>query len=170
MCAWSSFYPKMRESASCVERTAKNRLCHMILTLTTPLAKPNLLSDRQRLKHHLTLHIHAIIMSDRIEEVDMNSEDQYPLMTGREKERHGNSFVNITADEDVFQLIGSSNGHLTTARSVSAKAYTTQCLGDVSDSTLQQISTDRCRNAEKKSTSHQHTGQFEVHGSGRKLG
>ncbi|KAJ5202929.1 hypothetical protein N7449_005008 [Penicillium cf. viridicatum] len=142
----------------------------MILTLTTPLAKTNLLSNRQQLKLHLTLHTSAIIMSDKIEEVDMNSEEQYPLMTIRENERHGNLFENITADEDVFQLIGSSNGHITTARSVSAKAYTTQCLGDVSDSTLQQISIDRCHNAERKCVKQQqHSGKFEVHGSGPEI-
>lgn len=110
-------------------------------------------------------------MSGRIEEFDVNPEEQYPLMAEREKERHGNSFEDITADEDVFQLIGSSNGHTTTARSVSAKAYTTQCLGDLSDSTFQQISIDRCRNAQNKPINHQqHTGKFEVHGTGRKLG
>lgn len=50
-----------------------------------------------------------------------------------------NVFENITAGEDVFQLIGSANGHPTSAKSISAKARTTQCFGDVSDSTFQQI-------------------------------
>jgi hypothetical protein len=53
--------------------------------------------------------------------------------------RRVNVFENITAGEDVFQLIGSANGHPTSAKSISAKAQTTQCFGDVSDSTFQQI-------------------------------
>lgn len=103
--------------------------------------------------------------------MNLNIEEQSSVMVGRDKERHGNFFEDITADEDVFQFIGSSNGHTTTARSVSAKAYTTQFLGDASDSTLKQISTDLCRNAEKKSVKRQqHSEKFEEHGSGRKLG
>jgi hypothetical protein len=53
--------------------------------------------------------------------------------------RSFNVFENITAGEDVFQLIGSANGHPTSAKSISAKAQTTQCFGDVSNSTFQQI-------------------------------
>lgn len=54
-----------------------------------------------------------------------------------------NVFENITAGEDVFQLIGSANGHPTSAKSISAKSQSTQCFGDVSDSTFQQILKNR---------------------------
>ncbi|KAF3399559.1 hypothetical protein DPV78_006086 [Talaromyces pinophilus] len=37
-----------------------------------------------------------------------------------------NVFENIVVEEDVFQLIGSANGHPTTAKSISAKAHTSQ--------------------------------------------
>jgi len=78
-----------------------------------------------------------------------------------------NVFENIVAEEDVFQLIGSANGHPTSAKSISAKARTTQCFGDVSDSTFQQISKDRSAKAEQDEAS---VATFVTHGQGRKLG
>ncbi|KAF9887226.1 hypothetical protein FE257_010480 [Aspergillus nanangensis] len=80
-----------------------------------------------------------------------------------------NVFEYITADEDVFQLIGSSNGQTIIAKSVSAKAYATQCFGDVSDSTFQQVSKDRRRNTEQREIEAQQGTRFELHGPGRKL-
>jgi hypothetical protein len=80
-----------------------------------------------------------------------------------------NVFENIVAEEDVFQLIGSANGHPTSAKSISAKAHTTQCFGDVSDSTFQQISKDRCANSERDKDIQTHVAKFETHGQGRKL-
>lgn len=143
---------------------------HVIFLLITPPQSSVFFLPTRILKLHLTLHFSVIVMSGRTEEVNMDSEEQYPLLTAQEKERHGNLFENITADENVFQFIGSSNGHITTARSVSANTYTTQCLGDVSDHTLQRISTDRCCNAETSINHQQHAGKFKVHGTGRKLG
>lgn len=61
------------------------------------------------------------------------------LLNNLSKPASVNIFENITAGEDVFQLIGSANGHPTSAKSISAKAQTTQCFGDLSDSTFQQI-------------------------------
>jgi hypothetical protein len=58
-------------------------------------------------------------------------------------QRRGNVFEDIRADERVFQFIGSVNAHTTTAKTISAKSFTTQCLGDLSDPSLQQISSDR---------------------------
>ncbi|OJJ52004.1 hypothetical protein ASPSYDRAFT_52632 [Aspergillus sydowii CBS 593.65] len=51
-----------------------------------------------------------------------------------------NVFEDIHADDDAFQFIGSVKGYATTAKSVSAKIRATQCLGDLSDPTLLQIS------------------------------
>lgn len=58
-------------------------------------------------------------------------------------QRRGNVFEDIRADERVFQFIGSVNANITTAKSVSAKSFATQCLGDLSNPSLQQISSDR---------------------------
>ncbi|GFF96670.1 hypothetical protein IFM47457_11000 [Aspergillus lentulus] len=58
-------------------------------------------------------------------------------------QRRGNVFEDIRADERAFQFIGSVNANITTAKSVSAKSLATQCLGDLSDPSLQQISSDR---------------------------
>ncbi|PCG88493.1 Cation transporter [Penicillium occitanis (nom. inval.)] len=51
-----------------------------------------------------------------------------------------NVFQNITAGEDLFQL---SALPTTSAKLISAKAQTTQCFGDFSDSTFQQILKNR---------------------------
>ncbi|KAJ6003886.1 hypothetical protein N7540_013168 [Penicillium herquei] len=53
---------------------------------------------------------------------------------------HCNIFEDVVAEEHAFQFVGSANSHLTGARSVTAKKYARQCLGDVSDTTIQQIS------------------------------
>jgi hypothetical protein len=52
-------------------------------------------------------------------------------------QRRGNVFEDIRADERVFQFIGSLNANITTAKSVSAKSFATQCLRDLSDPSLQ---------------------------------
>ncbi|OJJ67277.1 hypothetical protein ASPBRDRAFT_136172 [Aspergillus brasiliensis CBS 101740] len=67
----------------------------------------------------------------------------------RPTQYHANHFEDIIADENVFQLIGSSSAQTTMAKTVSAKAHATQCFGDMSDTTFQQISKDRCRSTEK---------------------
>lgn len=46
----------------------------------------------------------------------------------------------LLQDEDLFQLISSLNEQTTTAKPISVKACTTQCLSYVSDFTFQQIS------------------------------
>lgn len=81
-------------------------------------------------------------MSDGIQYSDMSTEEQLTPTARRENERR-NIFEDVIAEENVFQFVGSTNGHTTTARSVTAKAYTTQCLGDASENTIQQISKDR---------------------------
>jgi hypothetical protein len=59
--------------------------------------------------------------------------------------------------------------HTTTAISVTAKAYATQCMGDASETTIQQISKDRSGISAKKQHPHhkQQTTPFE--GPGRTL-
>ncbi|KAJ5259337.1 hypothetical protein N7478_012318 [Penicillium angulare] len=54
-----------------------------------------------------------------------------------------NIFEDVVAEENVFQFIGSANSHTTIARKVTAKTNASQCLGDASDTTIQQISSDR---------------------------
>jgi hypothetical protein len=65
-----------------------------------------------------------------------------------------NIFQNISADANVFQFIGSTNGHTTTARQITAQKYTAQCMGDLSDSSLRQISMNCTTVAAKKQTNH----------------
>jgi hypothetical protein len=96
----------------------------------------------------------------------MSSEEQLTPTKRRENERR-NVFEDIVAEENVFQFVGSTNGHTTTAISVTAKAHTTQCLGDASETTIQQISKDRGETTAKEQHLHhqQKTNSFE--GPGR---
>lgn len=81
-----------------------------------------------------------------------------------------NIFEDVVAEENVFQFIGSASRHTTTARSVIAKAHTTQCLGDVTDTTIQQISKDRSETTVNNEHRHpqQQTKYFK--GPGRTVG
>ncbi|KAJ5289005.1 hypothetical protein N7478_002035 [Penicillium angulare] len=81
-------------------------------------------------------------MSDRVNYSDTIT-GEYITPTMRQEDERRNVFEDVVAEENVFQFVGSANGHLTTARSVTAKAYATQCLGDASETTIQQISKDR---------------------------
>ncbi|KAJ5967587.1 hypothetical protein N7501_003835 [Penicillium viridicatum] len=96
-------------------------------------------------------------MSNGNQHFDMSSEDQLTLMIRQEHECR-NVFEDVVAEEYVFQFVGSTKAHTTTARSVTAKAYATQCLGDASESTIQQISKDRSGITAKKQPS-QHRQQ-----------
>ena len=99
----------------------------------------------------------------------MSTEEQLSPTTWVENERR-NVFEDVVAEENVFQFVGSTKGHTTTARSVTAKAYATQCLGDASETTIQQISKDRTGIAAKKQPPHhqQQTNPFD--GPGRTVG
>lgn len=79
-----------------------------------------------------------------------------------------NTFQDVIADANVFQFIGSTNGHTTTARQITAQQCTTQCMGDLTDSTLRQISMDRSAIAVKKQYSQHQAGYLD--GRGYKLG
>ncbi|RAL06510.1 uncharacterized protein BO97DRAFT_30895 [Aspergillus homomorphus CBS 101889] len=81
-----------------------------------------------------------------------------------------NSFDNISAEEDVLQFIGSSNGHCTAARSISAKARATQCFGDMSDHTFQQVSHDRTHVSRKDIKPLSDSTVTEKVGGGQRLG
>jgi hypothetical protein len=81
-------------------------------------------------------------MSDGLQESSTIPEEFFTFIMTREIERR-NVFEDVVAGENVFQFVGSANGHTTTARSVTAEASATQCLGDASDTTIQQISKDR---------------------------
>lgn len=72
----------------------------------------------------------------------MSAEEQLTPTIGRENERR-NVFEDVIAEENAFQFVGSTNEHTTTARSITAKTYATQCLADASETTIQQISKDR---------------------------
>ncbi|KAJ6000937.1 hypothetical protein N7481_001346 [Penicillium waksmanii] len=103
---------------------------------------------------------------------------QYPETTEREhltpevnrEDGRRNIFEDVVAEENVFQFIGSASRHTTTARSVIAKAHTTQFLGDVSNTTIQQISKDRSETTVKDEHHHpqQQTKYFK--GPGRTVG
>lgn len=107
-------------------------------------------------------------MSDRTEHSGPSQEEQHTPLTELTNEPR-NIFENIVADENVFQLIASANGHTTTARSVTAKAYATQCMGDISNTTIQQISADRGDISEKERSNH-HLQTRNFSGPGRKVG
>lgn len=107
-------------------------------------------------------------MSDSTEHSGPSQEEQYTPVTELENERR-NIFENIAADENVFQLIASANGHTMTARSVTAKAYATQCMGDISNTTIQQISANRSGISEKERSNH-HSQPGNFSGPGRKVG
>jgi hypothetical protein len=86
-------------------------------------------------------------------------------------QRRGNVFEDIRADERVFQFIGSVNANITTAKSVSAKSFATQCLGDLSDPSLQQISSDRRSTVIEEAAGQSSTANIaENHGQERKVG
>ncbi|KAJ5512163.1 hypothetical protein N7463_001715 [Penicillium fimorum] len=105
-------------------------------------------------------------MSNGNQYSDVSAEEQLTPTKMLENERR-NVFEDVVAENNVFQFVGSANGHTTTARSVTAKAYATQCLGDASDTTIQQISKDRSETTAKKQHPHhqQQTNSFE--GPGR---
>ncbi|RAL06535.1 uncharacterized protein BO97DRAFT_320815, partial [Aspergillus homomorphus CBS 101889] len=81
-----------------------------------------------------------------------------------------NVFDNISAEEDVLQFIGSSNGHCTAAKAISAKARATQCLGDMGDHTFQQVSHDRAPMSEKDIKPRSALTVIEKVGGGQRLG
>ncbi|KAL2871005.1 uncharacterized protein BJX67DRAFT_212939 [Aspergillus lucknowensis] len=79
------------------------------------------------------------------------------------------SLKKIHSEEDVFQFIGSTSGHTTNAKDISAKSRTTQALGDLSDNTLQKI--NDCRGTPSENTGQQSkNSQFTHYGEGQKLG
>lgn len=108
-------------------------------------------------------------MSNGNQYSDMSAGEQLTPTTWVENERR-NVFEDVVADENVFQFVGSTRGHTTTARSVIAKAYAIQCLGDASETTIHQISKDRIRIAAKKQPPphQQQTKAFD--GPGRTVG
>ncbi|KAL2785097.1 hypothetical protein BJX66DRAFT_315529 [Aspergillus keveii] len=57
--------------------------------------------------------------------------------------RRDNVFENVRINEGVFQFIGSTSSHTTIAKSIVVKSGSTQFLGDLSDSTVQKVSSDR---------------------------
>ncbi|KAJ5223567.1 hypothetical protein N7468_008109 [Penicillium chermesinum] len=69
----------------------------------------------------------------------MKVDERYNLWAGKGNERR-NVFEDIVAEEHAFQFIGSTNSNLTNARSITAKKYARQCLGNASDTTIQQAS------------------------------
>ncbi|KAF4770794.1 hypothetical protein HAV15_013223 [Penicillium sp. str.  len=91
-------------------------------------------------------------MSNGSQYSDMSAEEQLTPTIRRENERR-NIFEDVVAEENVFQFVGSTKGHTTTARSIIAKAYATQCLADASETTIQQISKDRIGNYGEETTS-----------------
>lgn len=84
-------------------------------------------------------------------------------------EHQDNVFEDIHIDEDVFQFIGSTTSHTTLAKNISAKSRTIQCLGDLSDSSLQKVS-DRRPAAEAVEDPKSATNKFAQHGKGQILG
>ncbi|KAJ6016524.1 hypothetical protein N7540_011115 [Penicillium herquei] len=87
--------------------------------------------------------------------------------TTRPENERRNIFEDVAAEENAFQFVGSANGHTTTARRVTARTNASQCLGDISDTTIQQISKDRNSFAVKRG--HFNHGQPNFEGIGRKL-
>lgn len=100
---------------------------------------------------------------------DGSTEEQHNPTIRRENEFR-NVFEDVVAEEYVFQFVGSTKGHTTTARSVIAKAYATQCLGDASESTIQQISKDRSEFTAKKQPPHHQQQTKPFDGPGRTVG
>ncbi|KAL6228578.1 hypothetical protein BDW75DRAFT_235784 [Aspergillus navahoensis] len=68
-----------------------------------------------------------------------------------------------------LQFIGSTSGHTTNAKDISAKSRTTQALGDLSDNTLQKINDRRVIRSENTGRQSK-TSQFAHYGEGQKLG
>lgn len=115
----------------------------------------------------LNRYISTTAMSNPTEPSE-TSREGVPDSTMQSDIERRNIFQNISADANVFQFIGSTNGHTTTARHITAQQYATQCMGDLSDSSLRQISMNRSAIAAKKQTNHDHkTGCFD--GPGYKL-
>ncbi|KAJ5117562.1 hypothetical protein N7448_011194 [Penicillium atrosanguineum] len=104
-------------------------------------------------------------MSDGVQDSDTIAEE-FLTPTMRQENERRNVFEDVVAEENVFQFVGSANAHTTTARSVTAKASATQCLGDASDTTIQQISKDRSGITVKKEHPH-HIQQQTKHFEGR---
>lgn len=88
-------------------------------------------------------------MSNGSQYSDMSAEEQL-TSTIRRKNQRRNVFEDVVAEDTVFQFVGFTKGHTTTARSIIAKAYATQCLGDTPETTIQQISKDRVGITAKK--------------------
>ncbi|KAH8426377.1 uncharacterized protein LDX57_004115 [Aspergillus melleus] len=84
-------------------------------------------------------------------------------------QRRDNVFEDIHIDEDVFQFIGSTGSHTTFAKNISAKLRTVQCLGELSESSLQKIN-DRRPTAETGTGPESTTNKFAQHGKGQTLG
>jgi hypothetical protein len=82
--------------------------------------------------------------------------------------RRDNVFEDVRIDEDVFQFIGSTSSHTTTAKSILVKSGSTQFLGDLSDSTVQKVSSDRRVTAQNNTR--QESTKFAIHGKGQVLG
>ncbi|CEL07696.1 hypothetical protein ASPCAL10852 [Aspergillus calidoustus] len=84
--------------------------------------------------------------------------------------RRDNVFEDVHIDEGVFQFIGSTSSHTTTAKSISVKPGSTQFLGDLSDTTVQKVSSDRRVTAQNNTRPESSTTKFAVHGRGQVLG
>lgn len=100
---------------------------------------------------------------------DVSAGEQLTPTTWVGNERR-NVFEDVVADENVFQFIGSTKGHTTTARSIIAKAYATQCLADASETTIQQISKDRIGIAANIQPPHRQPQTKPFDGPGRTVG
>ncbi|KAJ5827287.1 hypothetical protein N7447_004050 [Penicillium robsamsonii] len=107
----------------------------------------------------------------------MSNQQLIPIMREDEQltpimreDEHRNIFDDVVAEKYAFQFVGTTNstqGHTTTAKSVTAKEYATQFLGDASEVTIQQISKDRSEIIKKQPPHHQKTNPFD--GPGRTL-
>lgn len=64
-------------------------------------------------------------------------EERWQPCVEKRNERR-NVFDDVVAEDHAFQFIGSTNCNLTNAKSVTAKKHARQCLGDASDTTIQQ--------------------------------
>jgi hypothetical protein len=84
--------------------------------------------------------------------------------------RRDNVFEDVHIDEEVFQFIGSTSSHTTTAKSISVKSGSTQFLGDLSDITVQKVSSDRRVTAQNNTRQESSTTKFAIHGKGQVLG
>jgi hypothetical protein len=90
-------------------------------------------------------------------------------MTPSGNEQNRNVFEDIHAEEDVLQFIGSTNKYTITAKSIRAKTHTTQCFGDMADSTFQQISSDRSGRIEQDKLVSPKSKSV-IYGQGQRLG